>query len=172
MLACPRATGAVAFGSNTSLTQTLCAIAVVVTCGRPKLTHVLIEWSEDETAVWIADARPILLMAVGVVLTPDDSETDELEPLPGRLNRILHHIARWIAGYDSGLGLNEEDWHKADMENCPDRWATVTVEQVWAKCRHLGVSPKVVNTIGDFVQRCEDGRRFDVRSSYLELQFN
>lgn len=76
------------------------------------------------------------------------------------------------AGYSTGLKWNEEDQLKADMMNRPDRWADVTVEQVRAKCRQLGMRGKDVDIIADFVQRRKDGRRFNVRSSYRTFEFN
>lgn len=60
---------------------------------------------------------------------------------------------------------------KADMMNRPDRWAPVTVEQVRAKCRELGMRADDVDTITSYVQRRKDGRRFNVGSSYRTFQF-
>lgn len=76
------------------------------------------------------------------------------------------------AGYSSGLKWNEEDMLRADMMNRPERWAPITVEQVRAKCRELKMRPDDVDTITGFLQRRKDGRRFDVRSSYKDFQFN
>ena len=56
--------------------------------------------------------------------------------------------------------------------NRPERWLSVTVEQVRAKCRQLGMRPKDIDTIADFVQRRKDGRRFNVRSSYRTFHFD
>jgi hypothetical protein len=133
---------------------------------------VVIEWNEDETAEWIADARPIQLLGEGTVLASDDSAFEELEPLPNGIDGILEHVAGMAAGYDSGLKWNEEDMLKADMMNRPERWLPVTVEQVRAKCRQLGMRPDDVDTITDFVRRRKDGRRFNVRSSYRTFHFN
>lgn len=76
------------------------------------------------------------------------------------------------AGYSTGLKWNEEDQLKAGMMNRPDPWVDVTVEQVRAKGRQLGMRGKDVDTIADFVQRRKDGRRFNVRSSYRIFEFN
>ena len=76
------------------------------------------------------------------------------------------------AGYSSGLKWNEEDMLKADMMNRPERWEPITVEQVRAKCRELGMRPKDVDTVAGYLQRRKDGRRFNVRSSYRDFQFN
>jgi hypothetical protein len=133
---------------------------------------VVIEWNEDETAEWIADARPIQLLAEGEVQSPEEAGSGVLEPLPNGIDDILDHVAHMAAGYSSGLKWNEEDKLRADMMNRPERWLPVTVEQVRAKCRQLGMSPKDVDTIADFVQRRKDGRRFNVRSSYRTFHFN
>jgi len=132
---------------------------------------VVIEWNTDETAEWIEDARPIQLLAEGVVLAPDDSPVEEFKPLPNGIDGILEYVARIAAGYNSGLKWNEEDMLKADMMNRPERWIPVTVEQVRAKCRQLGMRPDDVDTVTDFVQRRKDGRRFNVRSSYRTFSF-
>jgi hypothetical protein len=58
------------------------------------------------------------------------------------------------------------------MMNRPDRWALITVEQVRAKCRDLGMRGADVDTIAGFLQRRKDGRRFNVQSSYRTFQFN
>ena len=58
------------------------------------------------------------------------------------------------------------------MMNRPERWESVTVEQVRAKCRELKMRPKDVDTIAGFLQRRKDGRRFNVRSSYKDFHFN
>lgn len=58
------------------------------------------------------------------------------------------------------------------MMNRPERWASITVEQVRAKCRALGMRPNDVDTIAGFLQRRKDGRRFNVRGSYRDFHFN
>lgn len=55
--------------------------------------------------------------------------------------------------YSTGFNWNEVDKLKADMMNRPDRWASVTADQVRAKCRALGMRAHDVDTITDFVQR-------------------
>lgn len=134
---------------------------------------VVIEWNTQETAEWIADANPIQLLPEGIVpaATGPDSE-EPLEPLPNGIDGILEYVAGMAAGYSSGLKWNEEDKLKADMMNRPERWRSVTVEQVRAKCRELGMRPNDVDTIAGFLQRRKEGRRFNVRSSYRTFQFN
>ncbi|WP_423300262.1 hypothetical protein [Micrococcus yunnanensis] len=105
-----------------------------------------IEWNEDETAEWIEDANPVQLFH-GRTVEPQPAEepADRQEPLPNGVDGILEHIAAMAAGYSSGLKWNEEDKLKADMMNRPDRWVPITVEQVRAKCRALGMRPDDVD---------------------------
>jgi hypothetical protein len=131
---------------------------------------VVIEWNERETAEWIADADPIQLLP-GRVVPPSGREEESLEPLPNGVDEILEYVAGMAAGYSSGLKWNEEDKLKADMMNRPDRWATITVEHVRARCRQLGMRPKDVDTIAEFLKRRKEGRRFNVRSSYRTFHF-
>jgi hypothetical protein len=133
---------------------------------------VVIEWNENETAEWIADARPTQLLVEGPVPPREREEPKALDPLPNGIDGILEYVAQMAAGYSSGLKWNEEDKLKADMMNRPDRWLPVTVQEVRAKVRQLGMSPKDVETIADFVQRRKDGRRFNVRSSYRTFRFD
>ncbi|WP_409480668.1 hypothetical protein [Micrococcus luteus] len=90
-------------------------------------------------------------------------------PLP---NGILEHVTNMAAGYDSGLKWDEEDKLRADMMNRPDRWRDLTVEQVRAKCRALGMRPDDIDTIAGYLQKRKDGKRFNVRTSYRTFQFN
>ncbi|PYI65753.1 hypothetical protein CVV68_17065 [Arthrobacter livingstonensis] len=130
----------------------------------------VIEWSELATAEWIEDVNPVQLLP-GKMIEPFMKAANSLVPLHNGVDGILEHIASMAAGYSPGLKWNEEDKLKADMMNRPDRWATITVEQVRAKCRHLGMSPKDVDTVAEILQRRKDGRRFNVRSSYRTFQF-
>ncbi|SJN22944.1 hypothetical protein FM104_03795 [Microbacterium esteraromaticum] len=66
---------------------------------------------------------------------------------------------------------NEEDKLKTDMMNQPDRWQAVSVEQVRAKCRQLGMLADDVDTIADYLQRRKEGRRFNVGASYRSCEF-
>lgn len=133
---------------------------------------VVIEWNEDETAEWIEDANPVqLLQGETVQPTSADASSEERELLPNGVEEILEHIADMAAGYSSGLKWNEEDKLKADMMNRPERWVPITVEQVRAKCRALGMRPNDVDTIAGFLQRRKEGRRFNVQSSYRTFQF-
>lgn len=134
---------------------------------------VVIEWNEVETAEWIEDAQPVqLLEGQTVSPAPIREQPEALMPLPNGVDKILEHIAGMAAGYSSGLKWNEEDKLKADMMNRPDRWVPITVDQVRAKCRELGMRPDDVDTVAEFLQRRKDGRRFNVRSSYRTFQFN
>lgn len=92
-------------------------------------------------------------------------------PLPNGVEEFLKYIATSAAAYSTGLKWNEEDKLKADMMNRPERWATITVEQVREKCLELGMSPKDIDTIAGFLQRRKDGRRFNVRDSYRNFEF-
>jgi hypothetical protein len=132
---------------------------------------VVIEWNQPETATWIEDVRPVRLLPDGIV-PPPPGTVAELEPLPNRVDEILESIAQWAAGYSSGLKWNEEDKLKADMMNCPERWAPVTVAQVRAKCRALKMRPNDVETIAGLLQRRKEGRRFIVMHGYRDFRFD
>jgi hypothetical protein len=126
----------------------------------------------EETSEWIEDANQVRLLR-GRTSQPTAAEAPlEVASLPHDVDRILESIARWAAGYDSGLKWNEEDKLKADMMNCPERWARVTVEQVRAKCRELKMRPNDVDTIADFLERRKQGHRFNLRSSYRDFKFS
>lgn len=131
----------------------------------------VIEWGEEETAEWLEDVQPVQLLP-DATITPAPRTEVNLEPLPNGLDGILEYVAAMSAGYSSGLKWNEEDKLKADMMNRPDRWRTVTVEQVRTKCRQLGMRANDVDTIADIVQHRNDGRRFSVRSSYRTFEFH
>ena len=133
---------------------------------------VVIEWGTEETSEWIEDANPVRLLR-GRTIQPSAAEAPlEVASLPHDVDQILESIARWAAGYDSGLKWNEEDKLKADMMNCPERWAHVTVEQVRAKCRELKMRPNDVDTIADFLERRKQGHRFNMRNSYRDFKFS
>jgi hypothetical protein len=131
----------------------------------------VIEWGTEVTAEWIEDVNPIQLLP-GETIMPTPRGPEELDPLPNGVDTILESVAAWAAGYDSGLKWNEEDKLKADMMNRPDRWLPITVEQVRAKCRALGMRGDDVDTIAGFLQRRKEGGRFNVRTSYRTFQFN
>lgn len=133
---------------------------------------VVIEWSEPETAEWLADANPVQLFVDHTVEPEAETADGEDEPLPNGVDGILEYVAGMAAGYSSGLKWNEEDKLKADMMNRPERWVPITVEQVRAKCRALGMRPKDVDTVSGYLQLRKDGRRFNVRSSCRDFQFN
>lgn len=132
----------------------------------------VIEWSTEEATEWIADANPVQLFE-GRTVQPSlvEEPTESQEPLPHGVEGILEYVAGMAAGYSSGLKWNEEDMLKADMMNRPERWVPITVEQMRAKCRELGMRPKDIDTLVGFLQRRKDGRRFNVRSSYRTFQF-
>jgi len=131
----------------------------------------VIEWSTEETTEWIEDVNAVQLYP-GRTVEPTHGYQAALDQLPNGLDAILEHVAAMAAGYSSGLEWNEEDQLKADMMNRPDRWADVTVAQVRATCRQLRMRGKDVGTIADFVQQRNDGRRYNVRSSYRTFKFN
>lgn len=130
----------------------------------------MIEWNEAETSEWIADVNPIQLLP-GQAIEPAPKSAPNLEPLPNGIDEILEHVAAMAAGYSSGLKWNEEDMLRADMMNRPERWQPITVDQVRAKCRALGMRADDVDTIAGYVQRRKEGRRFNVRSSYRTFEF-
>ena len=134
---------------------------------------VVLEWGVEETAEWIEDANPVRLLPGGAVEpTIAVTNTSTSNPLPKRVSEILEHIAVWAAGYDSDLKWNEEDKLKADMMNCPERWGSVTVEQVRTKCRELGMRPKDVDTVCGLLERRKQGHRFNVRNGYRDFRFS
>lgn len=116
----------------------------------------VIEWNEDETAEWIEDANPVQLFHGRTVEPqPVEEPADRQESLPNGVDGILEHIAAMATGYSSGLKWNEEDMLKADMMNRPDRWASITVEQVRTKYRALGMRPDALTPSRG---SCSDGR--------------
>lgn len=132
----------------------------------------MIEHGGAEAAAWIEDANPVQLLEDGTVQPRADA------PVRHRANRcptgvegILEYIAQMAARYSSGLKWNEEDMLKADMMNRPERWASITVEQVRAKRRELQMRPNDVDTVAGFLQRRKDARSFNVWSSYKDFQF-
>ena len=132
----------------------------------------VIEWNTEETAEWIEDANPVQLFN-GRTVQPSLAEepAESREALPNGVDEILKQIAGMAAGCSSGLKWNEEDMLKADMMNRPERWVPITVEQMRAKCRELGMRPKDIDTVVGFLQRRKEGRRFNVQSSYRTFQF-
>ncbi len=133
----------------------------------------VIEWNEQETADWINDANPVQLLNRQINSpTPADDRFGTVEPLPNGVEGILEHIAEMAAGYSSGLKWNEEDKLKADMMNCPERWAPIAVDQLRTKCCELGMRPNDTDTIAGLLQRRKEGRRFNVQSSYRTFHFD
>lgn len=131
----------------------------------------VIEWGVEETAEWIDDVNPIQLFP-GETVKPATRGNAVPQPLPNGVDGILEYVAGMAAGYSSGLKWNEEEKLKADMMNRPERWAEITVDQVRAKCRALGMRGVDVDTIAGFLQRRKEGRRFNVRTSYRTFQFD
>lgn len=131
---------------------------------------VIIEWGENSTVDWIVEASPTLLLP-GQAATPAPAPATAAVNLPDDVDTILKSVAGWSAGYSSGLKWNEEDKLKADMMNRPTRWRTVTVQQLRARCRELGMKPNDIDTIADYLQRRKDGRRFNVRSTFRDFHW-
>lgn len=123
------------------------------------------------SAVPIEDSNATFLLPGETIVPARVENVVATEPLPNGIDGILEYVARMAAGYDSGLKWNEEDKLRADMMNRPDRWRDVTVEQVRAKCRALGMRPNDIDTIAAYVQKRKDGKRFNVESSYKTFQF-
>lgn len=132
----------------------------------------VIEWNESETDECLDGANTVQLFSDRTVEPATVALKSVGELLPNGVDGILEYVAKMAAGYSTGLKWNEEDMLKADMMNRPERWAPITVEQVRAKCRALGMRPKDGDTVTGFLQRRKDGRRFNVRSSYRDFQFN
>ncbi|MBG9319436.1 hypothetical protein I4J37_06580 [Corynebacterium belfantii] len=133
----------------------------------------VIEWVPQETKEWIEDNRPVLLLHDQTKpYTADAHEQISSERLPNGVEEILENIALWAAGYSGGLKWNEEDKFKADMMNRPQRWSSVTVAQVRAKCRELGMRPNDVDTVAKLLQRRKDGHSFRVTGTYKDYYFN
>ncbi|MCL3776630.1 MULTISPECIES: hypothetical protein [unclassified Actinomyces] len=134
---------------------------------------VVVEWDQRETAEWIEDANPVqLFQGYAVDPQPVAEPADRQEPLPNGVGGILEYVTTMSAGYSSGLKWNEIDKLKADMMNRPDRWVSITVDQVRAKCRELGMRPDDIDTVTELLQRRKEGRRFNVQGSYRKFQFN
>ncbi|GLY58535.1 MAG: hypothetical protein ACTIME_11365 [Cellulosimicrobium funkei] len=133
----------------------------------------VIEWNEEETAEWVGDGNPVQLFQGRTVQATSAAQAmDTAVPLPNGVGDILEYVAGMAAGYSTGLKWNEEDKLRADMMNRPERWTPITVEQVRAKCRELGMRPNDIDTVAGFLQRRRGGRRFVVRSPYRTFQFN
>ncbi|RBP65027.1 hypothetical protein DFO66_105133 [Brevibacterium sanguinis] len=135
---------------------------------------VVIEWNGNETFEWIEDAKPVQLLrdkTFHPLTSPENDTPGVREPLPNGVEVILERVASRAAGCSRGLKRNEADKLKADMMNRPDRWASLTVEQVRAKCRALGMSADDTETIAGFLQRRTEGRRLNVRSSFRTFHF-
>ncbi|WP_431816904.1 hypothetical protein [Gordonia jacobaea] len=133
---------------------------------------VIIEWGENETAEWIADANPTRLLP-GETIPPSEDQTNAaVPPLPNGVDDVLASVAAWAAGYNSGLKWNEVDKLKADMMNRPERWSEASVDQVRAKCKELGMRPNDAETVAGLLQRRKDGRRFNVHNTYKNFSFN
>lgn len=134
---------------------------------------VVIEWGEPETAEWIEDANPVQLYADRVVEPARPASLEEgADPLTNDVEEVLQSLSLIATEYGADMEWHEQQQLKADMMHRPDRWAGVTVKQVRERCRALGLSPNDVDTIGDYLQRRKDGRRFNVDRSYRDFQFN
>ncbi|WP_460997748.1 hypothetical protein [Trueperella pyogenes] len=131
----------------------------------------VIEWNPDETQEWIEDNNPLVLLHDRAErYKPDETKNSQAAPLPNGIDDILEYVAQMAAGYSSGLKWDEEEKLKADMMNRPKRWAPVTVNQVRAKCKELGMRPNDVDTVAGFLQRRKEGRSFRVKT-YRDFHF-
>lgn len=88
------------------------------------------------------------------------------------VEEFLAYIAGKAAGYSSGMKWNEKEKLKADMMNRPERWKSVTVSEVRAKCRELGMRPDDEDTIAELLGRRMQGRNFVVRPQYRHYEFD
>src|SRR5690606_32473362 len=131
----------------------------------------VIEWALEETAAWVEDVNRNQLLP-GETIEPTSRAPSDPDPPPQGVDAMPENIAGMARSCSPGLKGNEEDKLKADMMTRPECWVPVTVEQVRAKCRALGMRGKDVDTIADFMQRRKDGRRFNVRPSYRTFEFN
>lgn len=132
----------------------------------------VIEWVESAAAEWIEDANPVQLYAdrTEEPATPADA-TGVAGSLPEGVEDVLQYLALTATEF-TDMEWHEEQKVKADMMHRPERWAGVTVKQVRERCRALGLSPNDVDTIGGYLQRRKDGRRFVVDRSYRDFQFD
>ncbi|WPF65670.1 MULTISPECIES: hypothetical protein [unclassified Corynebacterium] len=132
----------------------------------------VIEWNTDETQKWIEDNKPILLLHDRTErYVPDESKNLHATPVPDSIDFILRHVAEMAAGYSNGLKWNEEEKLKADMMNRPQRWASVTVDQVRARCKDLGMRPNDVDTVTGLLQRRKEGHSFRRTGPYRDFHF-
>lgn len=131
----------------------------------------VIEWGVQETAEWIEDVNPVQLYP-GEMVEPTVRTHSDIDHLPNGVDDVLEYVASMAAGYSSGMKWNEVDKLKADMMNRPDRWRSITVQQVRRKCQDLGMRGDDVDTIASLLQRRKDGRRFNVHSSYRTFEFS
>lgn len=93
------------------------------------------------------------------------------ERLPGGVDEIIDYIARYAAGYSTGLKWNEVAKLKADMMNVPERWRPITVEALRSKCLSAGLSAKDTETVVDLLRTRQAGRRLVPAASYRTFRF-
>lgn len=133
---------------------------------------VVIEWGELETKEWIEAANPVQLYANRFVEPAKPADANEVgESLPEGVEDVLQYLAMASAEFGTDMEWHEEQKLKADMMHRPDLWASVAVKQVRERCRALGLSPNDVDTIGEYLRRQKDGRRFNLSHRYRNFQF-
>ncbi len=130
----------------------------------------VIEWGDLDQ--WILDARPTLLLPGRTVHPGKDSQSQDVPFVPTGIAAVLSYLADMASRYGSGLKWNEVDKLKADLMNRPNRWQSVTPDEVRKECRRLGMRPADADTIVELVTRRKQGRRFNLsRSSYKDFAF-
>lgn len=133
---------------------------------------VVIEWGEPESKEWIEAANPVQLYADHVVEPDEPADARETgDRIPDDVEDVLQYLAMTASEYGTDMEWHEEQKLKADMMHRPDRWAAVTVKQVRDRARALGLSPNDRDTIGGYLQRRKDGRRFSIDRSYRIFAF-
>jgi hypothetical protein len=102
-----------------------------------------------------------------------DTSTDlpTKDALPNSIEEFLSYLAAMADGYNNELKWNEVAKLKADMMNCPQRWKSVTPEQIRSKCVELGMRAEDAKEIADLLQRRKDGHRLIPHNSYQNFVF-
>jgi hypothetical protein len=103
---------------------------------------------------------------------PDMPQQPVSDDLPDGIREILEYLAQMARGYDNHLKWNEVDKLKADLMNARVRWREITVSQVAARCRALGMRAEDIVTITDLITRAQAGRRLVPGRTYRDFRFN
>ncbi|MDI1463359.1 hypothetical protein QEZ54_20460 [Catellatospora sp. KI3] len=93
------------------------------------------------------------------------------EGLPNDVDEIIDLIARWAAGYSTGLKWNEVAKLKADMMNVPSRWRNVTTASLRTKCLSAGLSVDDTEIIVELLRKRQAGRRLRPTAGYRDFRF-